>query len=84
MRLATVFDTRAFSRALSVRAACADCMALDVFGRDATFGDDGFNGRGGGARSGSELSHLMLVVSDVWRIGVYNNANPYIGTIAFP
>lgn len=48
----------ALSRAFSVRAACADLMALDVLGREATTGDDGFMGNGGGARSGSELSHL--------------------------
>lgn len=35
-------------------------MALDVLGRDVdTIGDDGFMGNGGGARSGSELSHLQ-------------------------
>ena len=46
------------SLAFSVKAACADFMALDVFGREATTGEDGFIGSGGGARSGSELSHL--------------------------
>lgn len=37
-------------------------MALDVPGRDVegVIGDCGFNGSGGGARSGSELSHLLL------------------------
>ena len=38
---------------------------LEVFGREATLGDDGFNGSGGGARPGSELSHLLLVISHV-------------------
>jgi hypothetical protein len=33
-------------------------MALEVFGREAMLGEDGFMGSGGGARSGSELSHL--------------------------
>jgi hypothetical protein len=35
-------------------------MAVEVFGRDTTLGDDdaGFRGSGGGALSGSELSHL--------------------------
>jgi hypothetical protein len=48
-----------FSRALSCKAACADCIALEVFGREAaTVGDDGLSGSGGGALSGSELSHL--------------------------
>ena len=42
-----------------MRARCADCIALDVFGRDVLVkGDEGFIGSGGGARSGSELSHL--------------------------
>ena len=49
-----------FSRAFSVSAACADCMALEVLGRDVTVGEEGFIGSGGGARSGSELSHLEL------------------------
>lgn len=40
-------------------------MAIEVFGREATLGDDGFNGSGGGALSGSELSHLVLSVSNV-------------------
>lgn len=62
------------SRAFSVRAACADCIALDVFGLDAaTLGEAGFIGRGGGARSGSELSHLKLLISthhqsSIWKI----------------
>jgi hypothetical protein len=53
---------RAFSRAFSVSAAWADCMAAEVPVRDGpTPGDCGFNGRGGGALSGSELSHLRFV-----------------------
>ena len=58
LRFATAFGTYVFSRAFSVKAACADCMAVDVLGRDVTIGEDGFIGSGGGARSGSELSHL--------------------------
>jgi len=38
-------------------------MADDVLGRDATLGEEGFIGNGGGARSGSELSHLESRVS---------------------
>lgn len=38
-------------------------MALDVPARDVRLGDCGFRGSGGGARSGSELSHLMVFVS---------------------
>lgn len=52
------------SRAFSVRAACADWMALEVFGREVMDGDDaGFKGSGGGALSGSELSHLSEDIS---------------------
>lgn len=65
-----------FSRAFSVRAACADWMADDVPAREvAVTGDCGFKGSGGGARSGSELSHLIAVLSlrkiegMVWREG---------------
>lgn len=51
--------TSAFSRAFSVNAACADWIANDVPLRDVpTLGDCGLRGSGGGARSGSELSHL--------------------------
>lgn len=49
------------SRALSLRAACAAWMADEEPARDVgATGDCGFNGSGGGARSGSELSHLVL------------------------
>lgn len=50
----------ALSRALSVSAACAIFIALEVFGFEITLGEgeEGFMGNGGGARSGSELSHL--------------------------
>lgn len=54
--------TRALSRARSLSAACADWMALEVPAREVKpFGDCGLRGRGGGQRSGSELSHLLLV-----------------------
>lgn len=60
MRRAKALDTKALSRAFSVRAAWADWMALDVPAREVdVLGDCGFKGRGGGARSGSELSHLF-------------------------
>jgi hypothetical protein len=59
MRLGGALMVYVFSRAFSVRAACADCIALEVLGLEAaTMGEDGFIGNGGGARSGSELSHL--------------------------
>ncbi len=50
---------RKASRAFSVNAACADWMVAEVLGREVTLGDEaGFRGSGGGALSGSELSHL--------------------------
>lgn len=48
-----------FSRAFSVSAAWAFFIAVEVLGLEATLGEEGFMGRGGGARSGSELSHLQ-------------------------
>ena len=51
------------SRALSSSALAACMMAADVFGRVVRFGEPGFSGSGGGARSGSELSHLKRRVS---------------------
>ena len=59
-------------------------MLLDVVGLVAGL-DPGFNGRGGGARSGSELSHLKvasMVVSIIRYWSVCTNA--YIGTEARP
>jgi hypothetical protein len=52
--------TKALSRAFSVKAACADWIALEVPARDVRLGDCGLRGRGGGALSGSELSHLLF------------------------
>lgn len=47
------------SRDLSVNAACADWIALEVFDREVRLGEEaGLRGSGGGALSGSELSHL--------------------------
>ncbi len=42
-------------------------MAVEVCGRDVTLGDEaGFRGSGGGALSGSELSHLQaFMLTDV-------------------
>lgn len=48
----------ALSLAFAVNASAAAAMALEVFGFAAGLEDPGFSGRGGGARSGSELSHL--------------------------
>lgn len=57
----TRFTMAVVSRALSFKAAWADWMALDVPAREVKPGDwgFGFSGSGGGARSGSELSHLV-------------------------
>lgn len=51
------------SRIRSLSAAWADWIALEVPAREVKVGDCGGNGSGGGARSGSELSHLDLPVS---------------------
>lgn len=48
----------ALSRALEVNASAAAAILADVFGLVAGLDDPGFNGSGGGARSGSELSHI--------------------------
>lgn len=50
----------AFSLALSLSAAWADCIASEVPDRE-VLGDCGFKGKGAGALSGSELSHLRVV-----------------------
>ena len=49
----------ALSRALAVNASAAAATFLDVLGFVAGLEVTGFNGSGGGARSGSELSHLF-------------------------
>lgn len=49
----------ALSLAFAVNASAAAATALDVFGFVAGLDVVGFNGKGGGARSGSELSHLV-------------------------
>lgn len=54
------------SRAFSSSALAACMIAADVFGRVVRLGDPGFNGSGGGARSGSELSHLERRVSRIF------------------
>ena len=59
-RFAKCGTSAALSRAFSAMAAWADWMALDVPVRE-TPGDWGFRGSGGGARSGSELSHLFAI-----------------------
>ena len=78
---AGAFALYALSRAFSVRAACADLIAFDVFGREVTTGEDGFIGNGGGARSGSELSHLNFTLS-IWPEILFYST--YMGTKALP
>ena len=59
-----------FSRAFAANASAAAATFADVFGF--VIGLDappGFNGNGGGARSGSELSHLRFLSIDVSLIG---------------
>lgn len=53
------------SRALAVKASAAAAIDAEVLGLAAGLADPGFNGRGGGARSGSELSHLRVPRIDV-------------------
>ena len=52
--------TYALSLALAVNASAAAAMFPEVLGFVAGLDEPGFNGRGGGARSGSELSHLRF------------------------
>lgn len=59
-RLGTCGTRAALSRAFSAMAAWADWIAVDVPTRE-TLGDCGLRGSGGGARSGSELSHLLFI-----------------------
>jgi hypothetical protein len=60
MRLAMEGTRATLSRARSLSAAWADWIALDVPAREVKVGDCGLRGRGGGARSGSELSHMGI------------------------
>jgi hypothetical protein len=55
------------SRAFSSSALAAFAIAVDVPARVVKLGEPGFNGSGGGARSGSELSHLVNSVSGIVR-----------------
>jgi hypothetical protein len=48
----------ALSRAFSSSALAVAAIAADTLGRVVGLGEPGFMGSGGGARSGSELSHL--------------------------
>lgn len=53
------------SRALAVSASAAAAIEAEALGLAAGLAEPGFNGRGGGARSGSELSHLRFPRIDV-------------------
>lgn len=55
----------ALSRALEVNASAAAAILADVFDLVAGLDDPGFSGSGGGARSGSELSHLRIPKCDI-------------------
>ena len=50
----------ALSLAFAVNASAAAAIFLEVFGFAAGLEEPGFSGNGGGARSGSELSHLNV------------------------
>lgn len=50
----------ALSRARAVRASAAAATVAEVLGFVAGLDEPGFKGNGGGARSGSELSHLQF------------------------
>lgn len=56
-----VYPLGAFSRALAVIKAAASSIRADVFGLVMGLLAPGLSGRGGGALSGSELSHLCRV-----------------------
>lgn len=57
-----VYELGAFSLALAVMRAAASSIRFDVLDRVIGLpGTPGFNGSGGGARSGSELSHLWCL-----------------------
>lgn len=62
------------SRALEVSASAAAAIDADVLGLAAGLAEPGFNGRGGGARSGSELSHLHFPSTHVSLIEQTGNA----------
>ena len=54
----------ALSRARAVRASAAAATVAEVLGFVAGLDEPGFKGNGGGARSGSELSHLKFQKND--------------------
>ena len=58
--LGSGFVVYALSLAFAVRASAAAAIVAEVLGFAAGLAEPGFKGRGGGARSGSELSHLRL------------------------
>lgn len=66
------------SRAFSSSALAAAAIVAEVFARVVRFGEPGtpgFSGRGGGARSGSELSHLrdqILCVSGILQTRLFD------------
>lgn len=80
---------------MAVRASAAAVMVADVLGFVAGLAEPGFRGKGGGARSGSELSHLCFPKNDVSFIELTVRKNypsslrdvfedAYIGTDARP
>ena len=74
----------ALSLAFAVNASAAAAIFFEAFGFAAGLDDPGFNGRGGGARSGSELSHLVYAHSRQLGNRKMKYAFAYIGTDARP
>lgn len=62
----------ALSRALAVKASAAAATVAEVLGFVAGLDEPGFSGNGGGARSGSELSHLYFPRKDLSFIDLGN------------
>ncbi len=63
--------TYALSRALWTKASAAAAIVPEVFDFVAGLDDPGLSGNGGGARSGSELSHLRLPKYGISLIELY-------------
>lgn len=68
------------SLAFAANASAAAATFFEVFGFVVGLATLGFNGRGGGARSGSELSHLQLVR----KFTFHCSSQTYMGTLARP
>jgi len=80
-----VYVLGAFSRAFDVISAAASSILAEVLGRVAGLDDvPGFNGNGGGALSGSELSHLIFRYQRPPNSASMRKDKTHIGTEALP